>query len=43
MLAMFYTMFWGWLLQGFPKGFKNAKITVLEHLELKTFFTAQPW
>ena len=28
---------------GFPKGFKNAKIAVWEHLELKIFFAAQPW
>ena len=30
----------GWLLKRFPKGFKNAKIVVLEHLELKIFFAA---
>ena len=33
----------GCLLRGFPKCFKNAKIAVLEFLELKMFFTAQPW
>ena len=28
---------------GFPKGFKNTEIAVLEHLELKIFFATQPW
>ena len=30
-------------LKGFPKDFKNTKIAVLKHLELKIFFAAQPW
>ena len=32
-----------WFLKGFPKGFKNDNIAVLEHLELKILFAAQPW
>ena len=32
----------GWLLNGFPKGIKNALIAILEHLELTIFFTPPP-
>ena len=38
-----YRCILGWLLKGFLKGVKNAKIVVLKHLEWKFFFVALPW